>query len=435
MIFDAYLVVDWSARNDLSARKPSPNSIWFCFKHPGGEIVENPRTRVAAYKRIRNLLLQHSEQRILVCMDFPYGYPAGLTQRLGVSNWSGIWHEWHSRISDDDNNSNNRFRVAADLNRLISGTAGPFWGCHPPSVSNDFLTTGKTSLAGLPEYRLCEPKKAKSAWQLFGAGCVGSQSLMGIPYLYKLRFDEQLEIDSCVWPFETGMNSPADDKRIVHAEIYPSLFQIKTGEDEIKDNAQVNNLACRFHKLDTEGQLEDYFMGPELTNDQYDQVKNHEGWILCATEVRDRPIENVQVQEPASSYQVEYTATPGKHTELITHAYHHRIETLRSDAEIEGLAVNNASEDNFWSFIGSIPSARKAELVLMDNGNFRAVWQDKNGDHLGVQFLGERMAEYVIFKQRQSAGSVSRVAGIDTLEGVITQLQAFDLDLESLEVA
>ena len=69
----------------------------------------------------------------------------------------------------------------------------------------------------------------------------------------------------------------------------------------------------------------------------------------------------------------------------------------------------------------------------MDNGNFRAVWQDKNGDHLGVQFLGERMAEYVIFKQRQSAGSVSRVAGIDTLEGLIAQLQAFDLNLESLE--
>ena len=432
MIFDAYLVVDWSAE---SRPKSGPDSIWFCFKHPGGEIVENPRTRVAAYKRIRNLLLQHSKQRILVGMDFPYGYPVGLTQRLGVSNWSGIWQEWHSRISDDDNNSNNRFRVAADLNRLISGTAGPFWGCHPPSVSNDFLTTGKTSLAGLPEYRLCEPKKAKSAWQLIGAGCVGSQSLMGIPYLYKLRFDEQLEIDSCVWPFETGMNTPADDRRIVHAEIYPSVIPIDTEPGGIRDKTQVRELALRFHKLDEEGRLVDYFTGPNLTKDQYNQVKNHEGWILGVMGVREHPVKNVQVQEPASSYQVEYTATPGKHTELITHAYHHRIETLRSDAEIEGFAVNDASEENFWSFIGVIPSGRKAELVLMDNGNFRAVWKDKNGDHLGVQFLGERMAEYVIFKQRPSAGSVSRVAGIDTLDGVITQLQAFDLDLESLESA
>ena len=108
---------------------------------------------------------------------------------------------------------------------------------------------------------------------------------------------------------------------------------------------------------------------------------------------------------------------------------------MRTDAEIDGFSVNKASEANFWSFIGSIPSVRKAELVLMDNGNFRAVWKDKNGDHLGVQFLGDQMAEYVIFKHRPAAGSVSRVAGIDTLEGVITQLHAFDLDLEPLAAA
>ena len=432
MIFDAYLVVDWSAG---IRPKTGPDSIWLCFQQSGHEIVENPRTRMAAYKRIGDLLLQHSKLRILVGMDFPYGYPAGLTQHLGVSNWSGIWHEWHSRISDDDNNANNRFRVAANLNRLISGTAGPFWGCHPPSVSNEFLTTGKTSLAGLPEYRLCEPKKAKSAWQLFGAGCVGSQSLMGIPYLYKLRFDEQLRSDSCVWPFESGMNTPAGDKRIVHAEIYPSVIPTQIEPGEIKDKAQVRELARWLHNLDAEGRLEDYFAGPKLSKDQYDQVKNHEGWILGMMEVRERPGEHIQVQEPSSSYQVEYTATPEKRTGLFLHAYHQRIDTLRSDAEIEGFAVNNASEENFWSFIGSLPSARKAELVLMDNGNFRAVWKDKKGSHLGVQFLGKQMAEYVIFKQRPEAESVSRVAGIDTLEGVITQLQAFDLDIESLEAA
>ena len=112
--------------------------------------------------------------------------------------------------------------------------------------------------------------------------------------------------------------------------------------------------------------------------------------------------------------------------------YHHRIERLQSDADIEGYSVNIASEVNFRSFIGSIPSARKAELALMDNGNFRAVWKNKNGDHLGVQFLGEQMAEYVIFKHRPAAGSVSRVAAIDTFEGVITRLHAFGLDIEPL---
>lgn len=428
MIFDAYLVVDWSAENDP---KEGPDSIWFCFKYPGGEIIKNPPTRIDAYKWIKALLLQYSDLRILVGMDFPYGYPTGLAERLGVCNWIGIWSEWYNRIDDKEDNSNNRFSVAADLNRLISGKASPFWG-HHPSQSYDYLTTGKTSLAGLPEYRLCEPVGAQSVWKLFYPGSVGSQALMGIPRLYALRFDEQLKSESCVWPFETGMNIPDPEKRIVHAEIYPSLIQIETEKGEIKDMVQVRELARWFHKLDTESRLEDYFTGPKLTSDQYNQAKNHEGWILGVMEVRERPAENVQVQESASSYQVEYTITPGKHTELTTHAYHRRIETLRSDAEIEGFVVNDTSEENFWSFIGSIPSAKKAELVLMDNGNLRAVWKDKNGDHLGVQFLGEQMVEYVIFKQRPSAGSVSRVAGIDTLDGVITQLQAFDLDLESL---
>lgn len=430
MIFDAYLLVDWSAE---SRPKTGPDSIWFCFKHPDEEpIVENPSTRITAYNMIRALLLQYSNLRILVGMDFPYGYPAGLAQRLGARNWRGLWNEWYNRISDDDSNLNNRFSFATDLNRRISGKAGPFWGC-PESDSGDLLTKTKASLAGLPEYRLCEPEQAHSVWKLFYPGSVGSQALMGIPYLYRLRFDEQLRSDSCVWPFETGMNTPADDKRIVHAEIYPSLLQIKTGKGEIRDKAQVRELANWFHKTDTDSRLGDYFSGPKLTSDQYNQVKNHEGWILGMMEVRERPVENIQVQEPASPYQVEYTETQGKRTELILHAYHHRIETLRNDAEIEGLAVNNASEENFWSFIGLIPSARKAELVMMDNGNFRAVWKNKSGDHLGVQFLGEQMAEFVIFKHRSSAASVSRVAGIDTLEGVITQIQAFDLDLESLE--
>ena len=343
MIFDAYLMVDWSA---ASRPKTGSDSIWLCFKHSGAEIVENPRTRIAAYKQIRDLLLQHSNLRILVGMDFPYGYPADLAQRLRVSNWSGLWNEWHKRISDDGKNSNNRFRIATDLNRLISGKAGPFWGCHK-SYSGEFLTTNKASLDGLPEYRFCEPRKAKSVWQLSYNGAVGSQALMGIPYLHALRFDEQLKDESCVWPFEAGMNTPADDKRIVHAEIYPSVIPIEAGPSEVLDKVQVRELARWFHQLDTEGRLEGYFTGPELTKDQYDQVKNHEGWILGVMEVRERTVENAQVQEPASSYQIEYTATPGKHTELIPHAYHHRIETLRSDAELEGFAVNNASEEKF----------------------------------------------------------------------------------------
>ena len=97
------------------------------------------------------------------------------------------------------------------------------------------------------------------------------------------------------------------------------VIQIE-GRDQVRFQTRRKSVNLRAGSINmtTEGRLEDYFTGPKLADDQYDQVKNHEGWILGVLEVRERSVENVQVQEPASSYQVEYTATPGKHTELIT---------------------------------------------------------------------------------------------------------------------
>ena len=107
--------------------------------------------------------------------------------------------------------------------------------------------------------------------------------------------------------------------------------------------------------------------------------------------------------------------------------YRNRIEVLRRDAQLDDFAMNEASEVDFWSFIESISFAQKAGLVLLDNGNLRAVWKDENGSHLGLQFLGNRSVEYVIFKRSQATKDVSRVAGQDTIEGIKRQIRAFDL--------
>ena len=82
--------------------------------------------------------------------------------------------------------------------------------------------------------------------------------------------------------------------------------------------------------------------------------------------------------------------------------YSHRIEVLGSDAEDDGLALNKASEKDFWQYIRSVPFAQKAGLVLVDNGNLRAVWKGDDESHLGIQFLGNQWVEYVIFKRRPS---------------------------------
>ena len=108
-------------------------------------------------------------------------------------------------------------------------------------------------------------------------------------------------------------------------------------------------------------------------------------------------------------------------------AYRARIETLRGCAESDEIPMQPASEQDFWAFMDSLPEAPKAEVVLMDNGNFRAIWEDAEQSRVAVQFMGDQRGEYVIFKRRPDAPDISRVAGIDTLDGIKRQIRAFDL--------
>lgn len=113
----------------------------------------------------------------------------------------------------------------------------------------------------------------------------------------------------------------------------------------------------------------------------------------------------------------------------VYHAYWIRIESLISDAILESFTVNRESEWDFWSFVKSVPFASKGELVLLDNGNLRAVWDGEDGSHLGLQFLGGRMLQFVIFRRRKGSAHISRVAGRETFEGVRKQVRIFDLEV------
>ncbi|MYC92791.1 MAG: hypothetical protein F4X15_15115 [Gemmatimonadetes bacterium] len=107
--------------------------------------------------------------------------------------------------------------------------------------------------------------------------------------------------------------------------------------------------------------------------------------------------------------------------------YSSRIAYLRDEATHDGYGLNEDSERDFKQFVRSRPSIRKGDLVLLDNGNLRAVWKDEQGGRLGVQFLGSDVVQYVIFSRRQRNRPVSRVAGRDSLEGVARQIDVFDL--------
>ena len=160
------------------------------------------------------------------------------------------------RIRDEPDNHNNRFEVAAELNRAISGRLTPFWGC-PRSAERPCLGAKKTTQgnegARLPERRITEQlhRSSHPVWKLFTAGSVGSQVLLGIPRVANLRCDPDLAAISRVWPFETGLRRlpprALRDWSILHAEIYPSLGTPKAADGEVKDAAQVRAIADSWH--------------------------------------------------------------------------------------------------------------------------------------------------------------------------------------------
>ncbi len=150
------------------------------------------------------------------------GWPDRRGRRRGNCSWS--------RILDDDRNVNNRFEVAAALNHRLADARSPFWGC-PPSAASEHLRPSKPASSGsLAEYRGVEQilrgqgYRPFSSWQLLGAGAVGSQSLLGIARLERLRrrFPDRVE----VWPFTTSLGAPTLDRgAIVIAEVWPSMLR------------------------------------------------------------------------------------------------------------------------------------------------------------------------------------------------------------------
>jgi hypothetical protein len=287
--FDGYLMVDWCAANEP---KKGSNSVWYCFydRRDDAWKAENPESRKEATDKIASILHETTkhEKAVLVGFDFPFGYPAGFSSALGWhgrSPWRALWNELKEAIIDDDENRNNRFEVAASFNRRISGQPFPFWGC-PETMTSQWISK-KKERPHLAELRLTDQraKGAQPVWKLFGQGCVGSQALVGIPCVARLRDDVTLGPRSAVWPFETGLIQlpPRTERKwlILCAEIFPAMFKAAVGHGESKDEAQVRDLVQRLKVEDESGGLGEWFAGPnDLSENDKRKIVSEEGWIL-----------------------------------------------------------------------------------------------------------------------------------------------------------
>lgn len=305
MLFDAYIIVDWSGRRVPSPAKPSADAIWIGeYAHDGTVPREiYCRTRQEAFDRLLASLRYHvtAAHRVLIGLDFPYGYPAGLARALGLAAgrpaWAAIWSELAALIGDGPDNENNRFAVVTGLNaRIGAGTPGPFWGgadlglLRRTSPGFPYAADG----AALERLRLTDRrlKGVQEVWKLFGAGSVGSQALLGIPRVNALRRHPELREISRVWPFETGFTptpTPGTGPFILHAEIWPgvvdkAIVAAEIGRDRlIRDQAQVR-MMCRWAaRLDAAAELGARFDTPaEVEATRSRRVIEEEGWILGA---------------------------------------------------------------------------------------------------------------------------------------------------------
>ncbi len=89
-------------------------------------------------------------------------------------------------------------------------------------------------------------------------------------------------------------------------------------------------------------------------------------------------------------------------------AYMNRIDQLRSFAEEDGIEFSTVSEHDFLDFACTEPRTKRASLVLLDNGNLRAVWR-MGEQELGVQFYGDGAVQYLI-SQKGDDGRITHTA-------------------------
>lgn len=294
-IFDAYLMVDWSSS---SSPVIGNDSIWIA----GGAWSDraftllsplNVPTRLQAVEILREkLLLWRKEgKRVLVGLDFAFGYPAGFANALGLTSdrrgaWKALHEHFAMNVEDSTQNVHNRDSFADECNRRV-GAPGPFWGCAAKSATRS-LTQQRIGVFQFPHHALEEWRATdliarrrvitQSVWNLNCGVSVGGQTILGIKHLDGLA----CSVDGHRWPFE-GWGTP-DEPAIWFAEIFPSLVRYPEWSERYKtqrDRTQVQSCVRYAAERDAAGMLKRDFAKPDmLDGGTLGRAEGEEGWML-----------------------------------------------------------------------------------------------------------------------------------------------------------
>lgn len=346
--YDQVVIVDWSASSKRMPERPRADAIWIGIGDAAGDrkplYCRSRAEAMAALEAVCRDALAAGE-RLLIGVDFPLGYPRGLAGKLtGRAEALALWEWLAGQIEDADDNANNRFAIAAAINRRFSGI-GPFWGRPASRDLPDLPERGslRDRQHGLPERRLVEERvpRAQPCWKLFTTGSVGSQALLGIPRMQALR--ERFGTSLTVWPFEKR------DAPITLAEIYPSLIDgavnrvLDRDPLAIKDAVQVQLLAATLM-----AHARDALPAAMRAIDAPEAVLREEGWILgvgCETLLQDTAEEiasGMSALEPPRLQNDCFALPPGVDWTPVDDALRYLREALHPVTGTETLATADA---------------------------------------------------------------------------------------------
>jgi len=306
-LFDSYIMIDWSSRNEPTR---GADSIWVA--HFSSELTMhtvNFSTRMECIAWLLETLREKEASKVstLVGFDFAFSYPTGYFKLLAVNNWRKLIEYYANNVVDSVTNEHNRDDFARSINREFGVGPGPFWGVTSNSAC-DRLETRRVGRFTFPydvddisltEFRHTEIAARlsgaipQSVWKLNQGVAVGGQVVMGLGYLHQLLTTLN---NIKAWPFETGWQH--DKETLIHlAEIFPSLISTDDYRDQIisgamcRDEAQVRSCCEYAAMLDQNGDLEQFFHAPQAFQDDAENgecVREQEGWILWSNIHEDR---------------------------------------------------------------------------------------------------------------------------------------------------
>jgi hypothetical protein len=226
------IAIDWSG-----AKKGAARSIWLAEARDGRLVrLESGRTR----EQVGELLLGEAERdpELVVGLDFAFSLPSWFLRARGIADAPALW-ELMARACED----------------WIRDPPSPFWRVQrrAPEGAPKEWQWRRTEL----EAERVAGIRAKSVFQLVGAGHVGTGSLRGMPLLRRLR-----EHGFRIWPFDepafplaveiyprllTGAVVKTDAAaRVAYLERHPELepgFRLLAAADENAFDAAVSALA------------------------------------------------------------------------------------------------------------------------------------------------------------------------------------------------